>query len=129
MSPVPADARILDPAHLQRQTFGDRSLEREVLALFERQCDRLLPLIAAAERLPERADAAHTLKGAARAIGAWRVASLCETLEAALDQGGNPRSPARQAREGARRDPRRRRGALARRRGLALASPERSSGA
>jgi HPt (histidine-containing phosphotransfer) domain-containing protein len=87
MSPVPADARILDPAHLQRQTFGDRSLEREVLALFERQCDRLLPLIAAAERLPERADAAHTLKGAARAIGAWRVASLCETLEAALDQG------------------------------------------
>ena len=57
-----------------------------MLALFERQCERLLPLIAGAEMLAERADAAHTFKGAARAIGAWRIASLCETLETALDE-------------------------------------------
>jgi HPt (histidine-containing phosphotransfer) domain-containing protein len=87
MSRVTADARVLDLAHLHRQTFGDRALEREVLALFERQCLHLLPRIADKEKLPERADAAHTLKGAARAVGAWRVASLAETLETALDEG------------------------------------------
>ena len=81
------DARVLDLVHLERQTFGDRRLEREVLALFEDQCDRLLPLMAAADPISARTDAAHTLKGAARAIGAWRVASLSETLETALDQG------------------------------------------
>jgi HPt (histidine-containing phosphotransfer) domain-containing protein len=87
MSLRPAAARILDLAHLGRQTFGDRGLEREVLALFEAQCDRILPLIGLAEPLQQRLDAVHTLKGAARAIGAWKVAALCETLETALDEG------------------------------------------
>jgi HPt (histidine-containing phosphotransfer) domain-containing protein len=82
-----ADRRLLDLTHLARQTFGDRALEREVLALFEQQCVRLLPLIVAGEDLTERADAAHTLKGAARAVGAWRIASLAGTLEEALDDG------------------------------------------
>jgi HPt (histidine-containing phosphotransfer) domain-containing protein len=86
MSRARTDARILDLAHLDRQTFGDRGLESEVLALFSQQCDRLLPLIGARERRSERADAVHTLKGAARAIGAWRVAALCETIETALDE-------------------------------------------
>jgi HPt (histidine-containing phosphotransfer) domain-containing protein len=85
MSAASADRRILDLAHLSRQTFADRTLEREVLALFEQQCVRLLPLIVAGEDLTERADAAHTLKGAARAVGAWRLASLAETFEGALD--------------------------------------------
>ena len=82
-----ADRRILDLTHLARQTFGDPALEREVLALFEQQCIRLLPLILVGEDLTERADAAHTLKGAARAVGAWRLASLCGTLEETLDDG------------------------------------------
>ena len=82
-----ADRRLLDLTHLARQTFGDRALEREVLALFEQQCVRLLPLIVAGEDLTERADAAHTMKGAARAVGAWRIASLAGTLEEALDDG------------------------------------------
>ena len=87
MKAASADVRILDLAHLARQTFSDRALEREVLALFEQQCVRLLPLILAGEDLTERADAAHTLKGAARAVGAWRLASLAETFEGALDDG------------------------------------------
>ena len=82
-----ADRRLLDLTHLARQTFGDRALEREVLALFEQQCVRLLPLIVAGEDLTERADGAHTLKGAARSVGAWRIASLAGTLEEALDDG------------------------------------------
>jgi HPt (histidine-containing phosphotransfer) domain-containing protein len=80
------DARLLDLAHLSRQTFGDAALEREVLALFEQQCVRLVPIIAAASEPVERADAAHTLKGAAGAVGAWRLASIAGTLEAALDE-------------------------------------------
>jgi HPt (histidine-containing phosphotransfer) domain-containing protein len=85
MSAVSSDPRILDVPHLVRQTFGDRTLEREVLALFEQQCTRLLPIIAGQGSPIERADAAHTLKGAARAVGAWRIASLAETLERAIE--------------------------------------------
>ena len=117
-----ADRRLLDLTHLARQTFGDRALEREVLALFEQQCVRLLPLIVAGEDLTERADAAHTLKGAARAVGAWRIASLAGTLEEALDEGGpggrDPGAARRQAREGDRRDAGGARRALAQRRRL-----------
>lgn len=83
----PADGRVLDLPHLERQTFGDRSLEREVLALFDGQCVRLVPAILRGGAPSGAADAAHTLKGAARAVGAWRVATLCETLEDALDAG------------------------------------------
>src|SRR5215207_5258451 len=87
MVPAAPDARILDVAHLHRQTFGDRALEREVLALFEQQCLRLPPLIAAGKNPNESADAAHNLKGAARAVGAWRLALLAEALETALGEG------------------------------------------
>src|SRR5215212_12029875 len=79
-----AEQRVLDLVHLARQTFGDRDLEREVLALFEAQCRRLLPILAGAGREGERSDAAHTLKGAARAVGAWRLAALADELETAL---------------------------------------------
>src|SRR5919107_6346009 len=79
-----AEQRVLDLVHLARQTFGDRELEREVLALFEAQCRRLLPILAGAGRECERGDAAHTLKGAARAVGAWRLAALADELETAL---------------------------------------------
>ena len=33
---------VLDRSHLARMTFGDRSLEREVLQLFERQAELLV---------------------------------------------------------------------------------------
>jgi HPt (histidine-containing phosphotransfer) domain-containing protein len=35
-----------------------------------------------------RADAAHTLKGAARAVGAWRVAASADALEQPLRASG-----------------------------------------
>jgi HPt (histidine-containing phosphotransfer) domain-containing protein len=72
----------IDLAHLHRMTLGERSLEREVLQLFGRQADMLIarmrkaaPAVAAA--------AAHTLKGSARGIGAWRVAAAAEAVERA----------------------------------------------
>ena len=72
----------IDQVHLQRMTLGDRSLEREVLEIFARQTAMTLQRIAGAG--PARtAAAAHTLKGSARGIGAWRVAAAAERLEQA----------------------------------------------
>jgi HPt (histidine-containing phosphotransfer) domain-containing protein len=87
--------QILDAAHLARQTFGDHELEREVLGLFDEQCGRLLPIISAEGEAEARADAAHTLKGAARAVGAWRVAEAAEAVERPLRESGL--SPAAEA--------------------------------
>ena len=84
---------LLDVAHLGAQTFADPALEREVLALFEEQCARLGPLVCGPGSRGERADAAHTLKGAARAVGARRVAALAEALEAALAREGSDPAP------------------------------------
>jgi HPt (histidine-containing phosphotransfer) domain-containing protein len=70
----------IDSDHLERMTLGDRRLEREVLELFVRQTAIMLNRIAGAE--PALAAAvAHTLKGSARGIGAWRVARAAEFLE------------------------------------------------
>ena len=88
MSPTFDDSPVLDLEHLSRQTAGDRALEGELLALFEAQCARLRPLLAAGPSPAERADAAHTLKGSARAIGAWPLAAAADRLEAALLAGG-----------------------------------------
>ena len=71
---------VLDVDHLARMTLGDRALEREVLEIFVRQNAMMLARIADAG--PARlAEAAHTLSGSARGIGAWRVAQAAEGLE------------------------------------------------
>ncbi len=73
---------VIDEDHLGRMTLGDCSLEREVLAIFVRQTTLMLKRIAGAEPAIAAA-AAHTLKGSARGIGAWRVARAAERLEEA----------------------------------------------
>src|ERR1700716_3470702 len=81
---VPDDGPI-DIEHLQRMTLGDASLEREVLAMFSAQAVSLIGTLAT---LPADAGAlAHTLKGSARAIGAFAVADAAGHLEAALQNG------------------------------------------
>ena len=81
-------APVLDRDHLDAQTFGDADLAREVLSLFEDQCRRLLPALAEQGRpTEERADLAHTLKGAALGVGAMRVAAASAAVEAGLRSG------------------------------------------
>jgi len=75
------DAAVLDRNHLARMTFGDRSLEREVLQLFDRQSELLLERIRTSEPAAI-ATLAHTLKGSAVGIGAKRVASAAAEVEA-----------------------------------------------
>jgi len=86
--PLAPDDGPLDIEHLRRMTLGDASLEREVLAMFSAQAVRL---IAALATLPEDAGAlAHTLKGSARAIGAFGVADAAQALEAVIASGADP---------------------------------------
>jgi HPt (histidine-containing phosphotransfer) domain-containing protein len=47
----------------------------------------LLPVLAGAGAQGDRSDAAHTLKGAARAVGAWRLAAIADEFETALATG------------------------------------------
>ena len=64
-------------------TLGERSLECEVLALFDRQAGMLLGRMRDATPAVIAATA-HTLKGSARGIGAWRVAEAAEAVEQAV---------------------------------------------
>jgi HPt (histidine-containing phosphotransfer) domain-containing protein len=82
VSGLAASQPVIDLAHLGRMTLGEKSLEAEVLALFDRQTDMLL---ARMEQAPPAAAAAfaHTIKGSARGIGAWRVAEAAEAVERA----------------------------------------------
>ena len=84
---VPDDGPI-DLEHLGRMTLGDAGLEREVLAMFAAQT---VSLIGTLTTLPPEAGAlAHTLKGSARAIGAFAVADAAADLEAAMQKGDDP---------------------------------------
>jgi HPt (histidine-containing phosphotransfer) domain-containing protein len=82
--PVFGNARAIDAEHLARMTLGERSLEREVLALFDRQAEMLLPRIRRGDRAVAAASA-HTLKGSAVGIGAFGVARAAEAVERAQE--------------------------------------------
>ncbi len=84
---VPAQ-RPIDLVHLSRMTLDDRALEREVLALFDRQMLLMMERIGASAR-DVAAAAAHTLKGSASGIGAWQVARAAADLESAAKDGDN----------------------------------------
>jgi HPt (histidine-containing phosphotransfer) domain-containing protein len=64
--------RPIDLDHLNRYTGGDAALNEQILRLFEDQCTSTL----------EKLDAlAHTLKGAARGVGAFALADVAAEAE------------------------------------------------
>jgi HPt (histidine-containing phosphotransfer) domain-containing protein len=70
----------IDRKHFEAATFGDGALQRELLGLFDTHARRLAETIRdGSER--QRAEAAHTLKGAARGIGAFALADAAEKVE------------------------------------------------
>jgi HPt (histidine-containing phosphotransfer) domain-containing protein len=71
---------VLDTQHLERQVFGDRKLRQELLQLYAGRLQALAPAICAAPG-PDRREAAHSLKGASLAVGAFALAQLCDSLE------------------------------------------------
>ena len=86
--PLAPDDGPIDFDHLKRMTLGDAGLEQEVLAMFSAQSAGLVDQLVT---LPTNAPAlAHTLKGSARAIGAFAVADAAAWLEQALAAGSDP---------------------------------------
>ncbi|MFZ3035615.1 MAG: Hpt domain-containing protein [Parvibaculum sp.] len=80
-SRMPASDRPLDLVHLSKYTFGDRSLEGELLGLFRSQAGIYISRLEAAENAKDWRDAAHSLKGSARGLGAWSLGDLAEEVE------------------------------------------------
>jgi HPt (histidine-containing phosphotransfer) domain-containing protein len=79
---VPSTIRPLDLVHLARQTGGDRILENEILQLFRQQiglCASQLKMTSGRERKL----IAHTIKGSARAVGAFGLSRIATQIEGA----------------------------------------------
>lgn len=76
-----AAAKAIDLEHLRRFTLGDQQLEQEILALFIEQAPLTIKSLKRARTSRDWITSAHTLKGSARAVGAWRIAALAEQAE------------------------------------------------
>lgn len=81
-----AKVGAIDLAFLDRVTFSDRALAREVLVLFDQQADSLLKVIRDTKSTRMRLEISHRLKGAARGVGAFSVARAAEEIETATDE-------------------------------------------
>lgn len=78
--------RPIDLGHLDRYTGGSQALNEEILRLFETQCRELLArleLLAGDSDAKTWHEATHTLKGAARGVGAFALADAVAEAEAA----------------------------------------------
>ena len=79
---------LLDLVHLARQTAGDSTLAIDLLTLFEAQSrDVLRDLEGSAPADESMLELVHRLKGAARAVGARRVAAAAAAVEGAVLRG------------------------------------------
>lgn len=79
-----AERAIVDLAHLARYTGGDRSLNSEVFKLFDQQTTDMvarLRTVLEARDTKSWKELTHTLKGAARGIGAFPFADACAQAE------------------------------------------------
>lgn len=77
-----ARSRPVDLVHLARYTLGERALECEVLGLFSAQSIVYVARLRASRSNREWREAAHSLKGSALAVGAWRAAEAAQGAEA-----------------------------------------------
>ena len=87
------DDMAVDLRNLHPATLDDAEPERKILALFDRQSQTLLARLSG---LPDDAAMlAHTLKGSARAIGAFAAAEAAEEVEFAVRDGRPAAAPLR----------------------------------
>ena len=77
--------RPVDLVHLSKFTMGRRDLEAEILGLFRQQLAASLSKLEAAADDKAWKEAAHTLKGSARGVGAWELGDASERAEKLLD--------------------------------------------
>ncbi|WP_420433361.1 Hpt domain-containing protein [Hyphobacterium sp.] len=74
---------IFDRDHLARYTSGDAALEAELFGLLRDQTQRCVAAMEAAADPDAWKAAAHTLKGAARGVGAFALGEACQRAEEA----------------------------------------------
>ena len=82
-----AKPEVVDLAHLDRYTGGDHLINREILLIFDTQCRDMLAKL---EQLAGQEtdikgwhEIVHTLKGAARGIGAFELGNSAAEAEKA----------------------------------------------
>ncbi|MEM7290279.1 MAG: Hpt domain-containing protein [Pseudomonadota bacterium] len=74
--------RPIDLVHLSSLTMGDSALESEVLGMFAAQLPTYIAALVKANSPEAVFHAAHTLKGAAKSMGAFRLSEIAADLEA-----------------------------------------------
>ena len=72
---------VLDRDHLARYTAGDAALEAELFALLESQIEACVRVLEQTRNEGDWRSAAHTLKGAARGVGAMALGEACAAAE------------------------------------------------
>jgi HPt (histidine-containing phosphotransfer) domain-containing protein len=70
---------VFDRAHFDAMTGADRALQKEVIGLFR---DQVQAWESALHDGAKARDAAHMIKGSARGLGLWALATACEAVEA-----------------------------------------------
>ena len=82
-----ADPRVVDLNQLDRYTGGDRLTNEEILRLFDAQCREMMTKLEdlAGQETGGKAwrDIVHTLKGAARGVGAFDLGDSAAEAEKA----------------------------------------------
>ena len=76
----------VDFSHLESYVAGDRAVVREVLGLFSDQARTVLPQLDPTAPGDSWRNAAHSLKGSALGIGAFKLAEACGAAEVARDE-------------------------------------------
>ena len=84
---APTTDKPVDLVYLSKQTFGSKELETEVLGLFLSHSVQCLMRLKNAVDDKEWLEAAHSIKGSAKAIGAWAISETAETYERKAAEG------------------------------------------
>jgi len=85
---VGQDAPV-DLVYLSSLTMGDVSLEVEILRMFVAQLPTYLNALSSCNNEEEKRVALHTLKGAARSVGALKLSEVAKNMEDDLTTSPN----------------------------------------
>ena len=94
-SPPAAETKswaLLDSSYLDSQVYGDAQLAEELLRLYAESLAELAPAVCGKSGQTRR-EAAHKLKGASLAVGAFALARLCEHVETEILETEIPSRP------------------------------------
>ncbi len=80
----------IDFDHLNQYVGGDAGLTLEIFGLFQNQVDIWMKSLSIEADDAIWAGATHSLKGSARAVGAMKLAKICENAETLIGNNNRP---------------------------------------